>query len=109
VAIISWYDIFLLITKRGKRVRIEGNSMLPELKEGDEVLVKQTNTYKVGEIVLAIHPFKTSVKIIKRIDQISEAGEFFLLGDNPNESTDSRTLGLFSQLQLLGKVTKKLK
>jgi nickel-type superoxide dismutase maturation protease len=106
---VSWYDILLLVTKRGKRFRVEGNSMFPEFNDGDEVLVKTYKSYNVKDVVLAAHPFKKSVKIIKRIDQISDVGEFFLLGDNLNESTDSRTLGFFSHDQILGKVIKKLK
>lgn len=83
--------------------RITGNSMLPILKDGDMVLVKPSESYQIGDIVVAQHPFKQSVVLIKRVSEIHEKG-LFLVGDNPVESTDSRTLGNISQKDILGKV-----
>lgn len=77
--------------------------MLPKLKDGDKVLVKLQESYQIGDIVVAQHPFKQSVVLIKRIGEIDESSAF-LVGDNPSESTDSRTLGRISKKDILGKV-----
>lgn len=77
--------------------------MLPSLKDGDVVLTQPNESYQIGDIVVANHPFKHSVVLIKRVREIDENG-FFLIGDNPSESTDSRTLGKISIKDILGKV-----
>lgn len=77
--------------------------MLPDLKDGEKVLVKTHESYQIGDIVVAKHPFKQSVVLIKRVSEIDENG-VFLIGDNPSESTDSRTLGKISIKDILGKV-----
>lgn len=81
--------------------------MMPTLKNGDEVLVKAVETLQIGDIVAANHPYKQSVVIIKRISKIGEKG-LFLVGDNPFESTDSRSFGEVLQKNVLGKVVCKL-
>jgi hypothetical protein len=40
--------------------------------------------------------------------KFSTGGKLFLRGDNPSESTDSRTLGEFDQKDILGKVSYRL-
>ena len=104
----NWFDIFLLLIGRRKRFCINGDSMSPCLKNGDEVLIKKPTNLKIGDVVLANHPFKKSVKILKRISEIDSNGKYFLIGDNPNESTDSRTFGAISLNEVLGKVEAKL-
>lgn len=95
-------------TEKYERYRIQGNSMLPELKDGDEVLVNPNEPYQIGDIVVAQHPFKQSVVLIKRISEIDESS-VYLIGDNPAESTDSRTLGKIPRKDILGKVVHLLK
>lgn len=82
--------------------------MLPILKDGDKVLVKPETNLQIGDIVVAKHPYKIT-PIIKRITKISTGGKVFLSGDNPDESTDSRTFGEISIKDVLGKVICKLK
>ena len=99
----NWIERFLLFIGKRKGFLIEGNSMLPTLKNGDAVLIAPSAKLSVGDIVLARHPFKRSVKIIKRIGTIDAQGNYFLLGDNPAESSDSRTFGTVSVKNILGK------
>ncbi|MDQ3800838.1 MAG: nickel-type superoxide dismutase maturation protease [Acidobacteriota bacterium] len=82
---------------------VQGDSMLPSLKDGDLVLVNPYAEPKTGDIVLAQHPFQKSVRIIKRIREISPEGRYFLVGDNAGESTDSRSFGALSAKDILGK------
>lgn len=86
-------------------VRVAGDSMRPALHDGDLVLVDlKSEGFAIGDVVYVRHPFKMSVRMIKRIAEITDCG-FTLLGDNPSASTDSRTLGLISKSEILGKVT----
>ena len=75
--------------------------MLPTLKDGDFVLVDPSAVPRVGDIVFARHPFEKGVNIVKRIGAITENG-YFLIGDNPAESNDSRTYGSIRAERILG-------
>jgi len=79
--------------------------MAPGLQNRDGVFAaphSATDALKVGDVVVARHPFVQDVVIIKRIEAIDK-GRFQLLGDNPNESTDSRSLGWFGPEAILGR------
>lgn len=88
---------------------VEGDSMMPTVRSGDVVLIRPTADYSVGDIVLSNHPYKTSVKLLKRISQIDADGAVQLVGDNPAESTDSRAFGAVSLELVMGKVVGRLK
>ncbi len=85
-----------------KRFTVSGNSMLPTLKPNQDVLVLcWFFEAKKGDLVV----FKKNGKeMIKRISAIKE-DKFFVLGDNPKESTDSRSFGAISRNEIIGKVT----
>ena len=83
--------------------------MLPSLKNGDVVLINPKAKLEQGDIVLANHPYKKSVKILKRVKEFTENGDLFLIGENADESTDSRIFGTVPLKCLIGKVTCRLK
>ena len=83
--------------------------MSPTLKDGDAVLINPKEKVRIDDIVLANHPYKKSVKILKRVKSFTETGDLFLAGDNPAESTDSRAFGAVPLKYLIGKVTCRLK
>ena len=85
--------------------------MFPLLKAGEEVLV-DTNAYhrclpEIGDLVIAWHPRKDNLRIIKRVAKIDEKGKYFLMGENSLESSDSRSFGFIGLQQIIGKVTSK--
>ena len=83
--------------------------MLPTLSDGDEVLVDEQvepSALYIGDIVWLKHPFDTSLTLIKRLTAI-EAGRLVVHGDNPSESTDSRSLGALSPALLRGRAIAK--
>lgn len=79
--------------------------MFPALKDGDAVLVNPKEKIVEGDIVLANHPFKRSVKILKRAEDFNDKGDVFLTGDNAAESSDSRAFGAVPLKYVIGKVT----
>lgn len=60
---------------------VSGTSMLPTLKDGQNVMALKTTSFKVGDIVIARH--STYGLIIKRVASISD-GKVFLKSDNRN-------------------------
>jgi len=88
--------------------RVEGNSMEPALEEGDSVFIEPSKHFRAGDIVLANHPFKKSVKILKRIENVTLDGSYFLVGDNKSESTDSRSFGSIPAKEIIGKAVCRL-
>ncbi len=87
-----------------RQLKIQGNSMSPTIEDGEIVLYVPRVEVKVGDIVLMPHPFKKSVKIVKRLSEIHPGGRLTLVGDNPAESTDSRTFGTISINSVQGRI-----
>ncbi len=71
--------------------RIVGDSMAPTLQHGQLVVFASSarRPVGVGDVVMFRHDGRDKIKRIAR----SELGRIYLLGDNPEGSTDSRTFG----------------
>jgi signal peptidase I len=99
----------LLAFLAGRRVIVRGESMLPALRPSERVLFDRLayarNLPRGGEIVLARHPARPRVRLIKRVAEQEGLGpdEFWLIGDNAEGSTDSRTLGPFRREDILAR------
>lgn len=108
IPIAGWKDLVLMFV--GKRIGFEvsGDSMLPTLKTGDRVLIDPSARIEAGDLVLANHPYKKSVRMIKRVSSIDSDGTYFLNGDYPAESTDSQTFGNIPAKDILGKVVARM-
>jgi nickel-type superoxide dismutase maturation protease len=81
---------------------IEGNSMLPVLKSGDCVIFNPELEPETGDIIFFHHPFIQKLKVVKRVSEITAEGNYIVLGDNPSESTDSRSYGAILAKDVLG-------
>ncbi len=83
--------------------------MVPILKPGDEVLADpfayRRSHPQPGDIVIARHPLRSDVYLIKRVSAVLDDGRCHLDGDNPAESTDSRAFGMVAAEHLRGRVT----
>ena len=105
----DWLEEIAYVCGFREIFKIEGESMFPALKEGDLVLINPHAELEIGDIVLAQHPFKQSVRIIKRIAEILPGEKYILLGDNLPESSDSRSFGAIAARDILGKAEAKIK
>lgn len=108
------YHLAAFVTAR--RVVVRGESMLPTLLPGERVLF-DTLAYRLGEprrddVVLATHRERPGRVMIKRVvavagDEVDGRpladGEYWLLGDMPEFSTDSRELGPFRHRDIIGR------
>ena len=77
--------------------------MIPTFRPGERILIDPRGTIAEGDVVVIRHPFRSNVVMLKRLQKIEEDGRYFLLGDNPDESEDSRTFGAVSVTYLKGK------
>jgi hypothetical protein len=81
--------------------------MSPTFRNGETRIFQITQNMKlnVGDIVLAKHPFKKNIKIVKRITKVSKSGSLFLEGDQPalDESSDSRSFGYVKKKDIIAK------
>lgn len=109
---------FLVATRR---FVVDGRSMLPAYAPGDRVLVSRLAYIRsrpsIGDVVIVRQPGSDGRIDVKRI--AADAGEaveirgeqhvlgpdeWFVLGDNASESTDSRQLGPVRTADIVGKV-----
>ena len=104
IPIAGWKELALLFIGQRVGFEVDGDSMLPTLKTGDRVLVDPKQTIAVGDVVLANHPYKKSVRMIKRVSSIDSDGDYFLAGDNTAQSSDSGTFGKIPAKDILGRV-----
>ncbi|HEX7963882.1 MAG TPA: nickel-type superoxide dismutase maturation protease [Candidatus Saccharimonadales bacterium] len=80
--------------------RVVGDSMTPVLRPDQLIIAWRTRRVRPGDVVIALHDGKEKVK---RLHSVSD-GQVFLLGDNPNASTDSRHFGWLPQRAVFAKV-----
>lgn len=102
-------EILWWLLRRRRRFRVTGESMLPALKPGDEVLVDPGAYHhrppRPGDVVVARHPYQTDLRLIKRVVTVLPNGDCDLRSDNPDAGTDSRTLGAIPAGKIMGRVT----
>jgi nickel-type superoxide dismutase maturation protease len=100
----SLYEIALIFFGYRHKYVCEGKSMNPTLRDGEVVLVDRDAEIAVGDIVVAKHPVEQVTELVKRVDHINERGHYFLVGDNLEDSNDSRHFGAVTRDYIKGKV-----
>lgn len=104
----------------GRLMRVYGHSMAPLLRPGELVVVgsvKAARPLQRGDVVAARPSAFGGKAFVKRIvglphERVAVAGrswalgedEFFLLGDSPEHSLDSRMFGPVSRDEVIGRV-----
>ena len=93
---------------RRQTYRVRGDSMRPTLKAGDLVLVDPTayerQPPRIGDLVVARHPWRRNIELIKRIKGRTRDGEYLLKSDDPTRGTDSESMGAVPANHLRGRV-----
>lgn len=81
--------------------------MEPTLRAGQVVLVDERADPQIGDVVVAVHPRRSGLKIIKRLSGGSPTDGWQLASDNATEpnSEDSRTFGPVGADAIVGRVT----
>jgi len=104
----NFYEIALVFLGSRHKYVCEGRSMNPTLKDGEVVLVDRDAKIEVGDIVVAKHPLEQTSEVVKRVARINERGHYFLVGDNADDSEDSRHYGAVTREYIKGKVVARL-
>lgn len=110
--------LVLILGDRWEIIVVRGDSMLPTLHDGDFVLIdKKPKAYSMGDICVLIPPDDANKIVIKRITKImgldihngKSITNFWFLGDNRNNSYDSRDYGWVNIENIEGRVIKQWK
>jgi signal peptidase I len=120
-----WVALAGLFVWRARPFRavVRGRSMEPSLADGDVVLAFAGRTPRTGDVVVVDHPGRAEFQLVKRVagspgevvhllsngsrlpDPVPlGAGEWFVVGDAPGSSTDSRSFGRVGRGHLRGVV-----
>ncbi|HLF71178.1 MAG TPA: S26 family signal peptidase [Dehalococcoidia bacterium] len=118
--VVAVADVLFALATLGlvRRYEVEGRSMLRAYAPGDRLLVEgltyRTRPPRVGEAVVVRREGRLDLKRIAagpgaRVtlpegERILGAGEWYVLGDNLGESTDSRQRGPVQTRDILGRV-----
>ena len=103
-AVITLVALFLLaslVPVAGiKTFVVQSGSMEPAIKTGSVIVVKQSDTYKVGDVITFGPRTKTKSPTTHRIVEVKEDGNFVTRGD-ANNAEDMRTV---SRFEVVGRV-----
>jgi signal peptidase I len=103
----------LLVRLRPYRVAVTGPSMAPALEPGDFLVAARGLRPGRGSLVVVEHPGRPGFEIVKRVERapgdlaagrVLGPGKYWLTGDDPGQSTDSRTMGPIDASRIRGVV-----
>ena len=92
------------------RVTVAERSMEPALRPGDWLLVRRTRRIRPGQVVVARHPGRPELLIVKRAarrveGEVEVGGGWWLDSDNPGAgAVDSRRFGPVPEALVEGRV-----
>ena len=106
--IVAWVAV-----RRPFRVAVQGWSMAPMLQPGDFLIAVRSGPIRRGALGVVEHPDRAGYEMVKRFagvpgDSIEglmlSADQFWMVGDDPEASTDSRAFGTVSRDGIRGVV-----
>ncbi|WP_406202992.1 nickel-type superoxide dismutase maturation protease [Kitasatospora sp. NBC_01560] len=89
-------------------IDVAGPSMVPTLREGDQLLVRYGARIRPGAVVVFRHPFQQDLLVVKRAAERRPKG-WWLLSDNRPVDSDSRSYGAVPDELVLGRVLLRLR
>ena len=96
--------ILVVRRMRMRAVVVRGDSMTPQLRAGDCLLVRIGAPTRVGDVVVARHPLLPDLLLVKRAARRQPDG-WWLLSDNAEQGRDdSRAFGAVRDDAILGRV-----
>ena len=84
-------------------VRVVGPSMEPAGRNGQWCGVRKSAKLRQGDVVLLQHPERSDLSVVKRLSHREDSG-WWVLGDNPPESDDSRHFGAVPDNLIIGRL-----
>src|SRR2546423_12675721 len=101
--------VLALLRLRPFRVEVRGDSMRPTLAPGDWCIATRGGRVEKGDVVVVERPDQPGLELVKRVTGApGENGlgfdEWFVEGDEPSASTDSRHFGPVHQDAIRGRV-----
>ena len=97
-----------------REVVVHGSSMWPTFRDGDRLTMVPVSVSDasleevlvVGRVIVAEHPLKRGVVVLKRIARIEDDGRLWLVGDHPDPtgSEDSHNFGPVPPSAVIGYV-----
>ena len=84
-------------------VRVVGPSMEPAVRNGQWWVVRRGVKLRQGDVVLLQHPTRSDLSVVKRLSR-REGDGWWVLGDNPRESDDSRQFGVVPDTLIIGRL-----
>lgn len=86
------------------RVAVAGTSMAPALLPGDFLLVRYGARPRPGGVVVARRPDRPGLLVVKRVSGAVGPDAWWLAGDDPSCSDDSRVFGPVRTADVLARV-----
>jgi nickel-type superoxide dismutase maturation protease len=87
------------------RVEVAEQSMLPAFRPGDWLVARRTRRIRPGQAVLAWHPARPGLLLVKRAARRLPDGGWWLVSDNPAAgAVDSRRFGPVPEELIVGRV-----
>jgi nickel-type superoxide dismutase maturation protease len=106
--IVAW-----MAFRRPFRVVVQGASMAPTVRPGDFLIAVRRASIRRGALGVVEHPDRSGYEMVKRfagvpgdsIDGLTlGADQFWMVGDDPGASTDSRAFGAVPRAAIRGVV-----
>lgn len=77
--------------------------MLPTLAPGEWWLARRTRALRPGDLIVFVHPDREGYIVVKRAIR-RERGGWWVEGDNPGASDDSRQWGAINPDRIIGRL-----
>ena len=82
-------------------IAIAGDSMVPTAHPGDWWLMRRGARVRCGDLVAFWHPDRIDLLVVKRAVEERDGG-WWMVGDNPERSDDSRVFGAVPVDRIVG-------